>query len=111
MSVKSEIWVAGFLRRCFGNGLTGVVAKRGAPEAGAIYIAVMHLDGTCHLFAPAPGPAYGGDGERRFVEERPGPFPEAELATIIARKQRVDPDIWVVEVEDRRGTAGLPPGA
>ena len=30
--------------------------RKGAEEAGAVYVIVNHLDGTCHLFGPAPGP-------------------------------------------------------
>jgi hypothetical protein len=40
MSVKTEIWVKAHLRRCFAAGLTGVVARRGAAEAGAVFVKV-----------------------------------------------------------------------
>jgi len=41
MSLKSEIWVKGHLRACFVAGLSGVVARRGATEAGAVYLQVF----------------------------------------------------------------------
>lgn len=85
----------------------GAVIRKGAEEAGAVYVIVNHLDGTCHLFGPAPGPAYDEDGERRWSAEIAPPQGFAEAMALLERKHRADPDLWIVEVEDRRGTAGL----
>ena len=89
------------------EGIYGAVVRKGAAEAGAVYVIVNHLDGGCHLFGPAPGPSHDETGERRWAEELPGPVPLNEAAPLLDRKQRFDPDIWIVEVEDRRGNAGL----
>ncbi len=107
MRLKSGIWAAAFLRRAMVEGLYGAVVKRGAEEAGAIYVIVDHLDGTCHVFGPAPGPAYDEEGERRWTVELEPPASPAEAKLILDRKQRFDPDIWILEVDDRKGTAGL----
>jgi hypothetical protein len=109
MAVKTEIWVQGFLRRCAGEGLFCTVAARGAAEAGALFLIVNHLDGTFHLFGPAPGPAFDDLGERRWIEELPFPAKEREVAELLARRRKSDPDCWIVEVEDRKGTAGVMP--
>jgi hypothetical protein len=55
MSLKTEIWVKAHLRRCFAAGLTGVVARRGAPEAGSVFVKVTLPDGTGRVLAPAAG--------------------------------------------------------
>ena len=89
------------------EGLYGAVIRKGAPEAGAVYIIVDHRDGTSHLFGPAPGPSHDEEGERRWAEELPYPVKPEQVSEVLARKQRYDPDIWIVEVEDRKGTAGL----
>jgi hypothetical protein len=107
MRLKSEIWVSAFLRRCQTQGIYGAVVKKGALEAGAIYVVVDHRDGTVHLFGPAPGPAYDEEGERRWIEEIAFPVPFDAAANLLARRQSADPDIWIIEVEDRHGTAGL----
>jgi hypothetical protein len=91
------------------NGIFGAVVRKGAPEAGAVYVVVSHPDGTCHLFGPAPGPAYDDEGERRWSEELKPPSTSADVDTFLERRRRFDPDVWVVEVEDRSGTAGLVP--
>ena len=85
----------------------GAVIRKGAEEAGAVYVIVNHLDGTCHLFGPAPGPAYDEHGDRRWSAELNPPQGLAEAMALLDRRVRADPDLWIVEVEDRRGTAGL----
>ena len=105
--LKSEIWVQAYLRRWFAKGGFGAVLRKGAPEAGAIYIAVNRLDGTLNVFGPAPGPAYDEEGERRWATWAKEPVNAAELNALIARLQRIDPDIWVIEIDDRSGTGGL----
>ena len=109
MRLKSEIWVAALLRRCQSQGLYGAVIRKGAAEAGAVYIIINHLDGTCDLLAPAPGPAYDDEGERRFVKEFIKPSSLLDVDTILQRRRKFDSDIWEVEIEDRDGLAGLIP--
>ena len=89
------------------EGLYGAVIRKGAEEAGAVYVIVNHLDGTFHLFGPAPGPSHDGEGERRWIEELGFPATMEQIDALLERKRRYDPDIWVVEIEDRKGTAGL----
>jgi hypothetical protein len=107
MRLKSAIWVSAFLRRCMVQGIFGAVVRKGAEEAGAVYVIVNHLDGTCHLFGPAPGASHDEEGERLWVEEIAPPKGPADAMIILERRARSDPDIWIVEVEDRSGTAGL----
>lgn len=109
MSLKTGIWVQAFLRRCNGEGLYGTVVKKGAEEAGALFVIIDRRDGTYHLFGPAPGPAYDGQGERRFIEELPYPAALDQIQDVLARRRKFDTDLWIIEVEDKSGTAGLKP--
>jgi hypothetical protein len=58
MRLKSALWVAAYLRRCQVEGAQGVVRRRGAEEAGAIFIRICRLDGTSDLYGPAPQSAF-----------------------------------------------------
>jgi len=89
------------------EGLFGAVVKKGAEEAGAVHVIIDHLDGTCHLFGPAPGGAYDDAGERRWIIEIAPPQTPADAMALLERRRRFDPDLWIVEVEDRKGVAGL----
>lgn len=89
------------------EGIFGAVLRKGAEEAGAVHVIVNHLDGTCHLFGPAPGGSYDETGERRWVIEIAPPQTPADAMALLERRLRFDPDLWIVEVEDRKGLAGL----
>jgi hypothetical protein len=91
------------------EGIFGAVVRKGAEEAGAVYVIVNHLNGSCHLFGPAPGASHDEAGDRLWVEEIVPPQGPAEAMALLDRRIRADPDIWIVEVEDRSGTAGLRP--
>jgi hypothetical protein len=106
MRLKSAIWVAAYIRRCEIEGAFAVVRRRGAEEAGAIFIKLNRLDGTAELFAPAPQSAFADAQplDRAFSRCLAGqPVPDAEAEAYLARQVRFDPDVWIVEVEDRAG--------
>jgi hypothetical protein len=106
MRLKSAIWVAAYVRRCHGDGAYAVVRRRGAEEAGAIFIKLNRLDGTAELFGPAPQSAFGEahPSDRAFVRaSREQPASEDKIEERLTREIRFDPDAWIIEVEDRAG--------
>lgn len=106
MRLKSGIWVAAYLRRCQVEGLAAVLRRRGAEEAGAIFIKVNRLDGTGDLYGPAPQSAFDDTrpSERAFSPSLATlPAPEAQIEAYLTRQLRYDPDLWIVEIEDRAG--------
>jgi hypothetical protein len=106
MRLKSAIWVAAYVRRCHIEGAYAVVRRRGAEEAGAVFVKVSRLDGTAHLYGPAPQTAFdhARPAERAFsVCLKEDPAAEAEVEKYLARELRFDPDLWIVEVEERSG--------
>jgi hypothetical protein len=107
--LTSTFWVHAFLRRCAGQGIFGAVVRKGADEAGVVFVAINHLDGSYDLLAPAPGPSVDETGERRWCKAFSGPVAWPDVDTLVQRRCRTDPDIWLVEVEDRNGLAGLVP--
>ena len=106
MRLKSAIWVAAYLRRCNGEGAFAAVRRHGAEEAGAIFIKVSRLDGTADLYGPAPQSHFdeARPSERAFAPAlKVQPAPDADAEAYLARQIRFDPDLWIVEVEDRAG--------
>jgi hypothetical protein len=107
MRLKSDIWAAAYLRRCQIEGAFAAVRRRGAEEAGAVFIIVNRLDGTGTLYGPAPQSAFDDarPAERFFtaVLGAAKPVAEAEIESRLAREIRFDPDVWILEIEDRAG--------
>jgi hypothetical protein len=106
MRLKSGIWVSAYLRRRHIEGTFAVVRRRGAEEAGAIFIKIARLDGTAELYGPAPQSAFDDSrpADRAFSPcFKQQPVPEAETEAYLAREIRFDSDVWIVEVEDRAG--------
>lgn len=105
MRLKSALWVAAYLRRCQVEGCSAVVRRRGAEEAGAIFVRICRLDGTSDLFGPAPQSALEPGGADRIFSAclASQPAPDTEIDAYLAREMKFDPDLWVVEVEDRAG--------
>lgn len=105
MRLKSSIWVAAYLRRCQTEGIFGAVRRRGAEEAGAVFVKLALLDGNAQLFTPAPQTAYDESrpSERVFAPSSPQPVPEPDVEARLVKEVRFDPDAWIVEIEDRGG--------
>ena len=57
------------------------------------------------LYAPAPQTAYDDSRptERIFAPISPQPVPESVVEERLAKEIRFDPDVWIVEAEDRAG--------
>ena len=106
MRLKSGIWVAGYLRRCQVEGAFAAVRRRGADEAGAVFIKISRLDGTAEVFGPAPQTAFdeARPTDRAFSPAlKTQPATDADAEAYLARQVKFDPDVWIVEVEDRAG--------
>jgi hypothetical protein len=104
--LKSAIWVAAYVRRCHIEGAFAAVRRRGAEEAGAIFVKISRLDGTAALFGPAPQAAFdeARPGDRLFVSSlKAGFVSDADVEAKIAREIEFDSDLWLIEVEDRLG--------
>jgi hypothetical protein len=109
--LKSAIWVSAYIRRCFAAGAFAAVRRRGAEEAGAIFVKVSRLDGTAELFGPAPQSIFEDDARqpdrlfsRCFAVSWPS---ETQVEDRLTREVRFDPDVWIVEVEDAGGRCFL----
>jgi len=93
------------LRRCQTEGVFGAVRRRGAEEAGAVFVKVAWLDGTAMLYVPAPQTVYDDSRpiERIFTPTSLQPVPEASVEERLVKEIRFDPDAWIVETEDKAG--------
>src|SRR5450759_5775541 len=98
MRLKSSIWVAAYLRRCQSEGVFGAVRRRGAEEAGVVFVKVALLDGNAMLYVPAPQTVYDDSRpiERIFMPISKDPVPAASVEARLVKELRLDPDAWIV---------------
>ena len=84
------------------EGANAVLRRRGAAEAGAIFVKVDRLDGRATLYEPAPQSAAADEPgvERLFARAHKEPsIGEGEAEERLRREIAFDPDLWIVEVE------------
>lgn len=99
MGISTDVWVAALIRRAELAGAFATVVMKGDARAGAVLVKVLNRRaGTVRLYAQATQ----GDGEQVWMQPRPD-APEADLDAYAARARRIDPDLWVVEIEDGQG--------
>jgi hypothetical protein len=99
MLLATDVWVGALIRRAELEGAFAVVARKGDARAGAVLVKILNRsDGAAHLYSEA----FRGDGERVWMQPAASDQ-EADLDGYIERAVRRDPDLWVVEIEDRQG--------
>jgi len=99
MRVTTDLFVSALVRRIFATGGFAAVVKRGATEAGAVFVIARGRLGDASLYGPAPQTSYDESrpGERRFTPMNHGD--DAALDRRLEKEARFDPDVWIVEVE------------
>jgi len=95
--LKAGIYVQALVRRVFGLNAAAYVARRGDDDAGGIFIRVNGLDGCSGLLTQFTAM----DGGRSWRVLAAPNTADAEIEALLARELARDPDIWVVEIEDR----------
>lgn len=108
MRLTSEFWVSAFMRRIRQADGFAYLVRRGATEAGAIFIKIRNRDGHFELYMPAPQSEYDLEraDERRFILYKQSDD-EQLLNDQLEKELRFDPDLWLVEVEDCAQAADL----
>ena len=80
-----------------------MLRKRGAAEAGAIFIKIDYLNGQSALFMPAPQ-SLSDSLDRLFTRaHEAATLDTLDIEAKIAKQQKFDSDLWLIEVEDRQG--------
>ncbi len=95
--LTAEFWVQAYLARLRLEGIPAFVTAHGDDTAGAVIVKVNTLDGQ----AAAWQRSIDLDGNRVWVTVAEGA--EAEVDATLTRQRGYDPDLWLIEVEDRQG--------
>jgi hypothetical protein len=104
MRLRTEIWIKAYIRRCMVAGAMAVVVRHGDDDAGAVFIRINRLDGTSIVYGPAPAGLDNAALDRQWVATLGSDAkPDLDIDRHLGREFEFDPDIWIIEVEDRAG--------
>lgn len=103
--LPTHLWVMAEVRRLIAEGTPVVVARKGERQGGGLLVKLNLLEQGVRVLTQA-----------RDLEGRPAWLPalqgrlvsDAEAEAYIERAVGRDPDLWVVEVEDRQGRNPFP---
>ncbi len=96
--LTAEFWVHAYLARLRLHEIPAFVVTHGDDTAGAVLVKLNTLDGQATAFQRSFDLL---SGDRKWVELSSGA--ETEVDAAIQRQRSFDPDLWVIEVEDRQG--------
>lgn len=100
--LTADFWVRAYLARLQLAGIPAFVTAKGDATAGAVLVKVARLDGRACAYQRSFDLMADS---RIWVVLREGDEPDVDVA--IARQRSFDPDLWVIEVEDRQGRSLL----
>ena len=96
--LTAEFWVRAYLTRLRLSDIPAFVTAHGDDSSGAVLVKLNTLDGQAAAYMRSFDLM---SGARKWDVLATGI--EAEIDAAIARQRGFDPDLWVIEVEDRAG--------
>lgn len=95
--LTADFWIRAYLARLRGADIPAFITARGDETAGAVLVKLNTLDGQAQAFQRQ----FALDGVRAWAVLAEGT--DAEVDEAVTRQRGYDPDLWVIEVEDRDG--------
>lgn len=100
MGLTTGLWVSAQIRLCDRAFIPAAVVRRGDPDVGTVLLKINRFEGGVTVFTQTSTL----DDEAAWSRGTgPAPVTEPEADAYIARQVARDPDLWVLEIEDRKG--------
>ena len=99
MRLSTDIWLGALIRRAEIGGAYAMVVRKGDARAGTVLVKVVNRRAFVFSLYTQTGDA---DGARLWMQPVASEN-EADLDAYIDRAARIDPDLWVVEIDDVQG--------
>jgi len=96
--LTAQFWVQAYVARLEILGIPAFVVAHGDNTAGAVLIKLNTLDGKATAYQRSFDLM---SGARNWVVLSEGAEPDVDAA--ISKQRTFDPDLWVIELEDRQG--------
>ncbi|MBL8638915.1 MAG: DUF1491 family protein [Alphaproteobacteria bacterium] len=100
MSLPLSLWIEAHLRRLNQTGQAYYILHKGAYDGAAVLLKINLLNGTSKLLT-----LMRVDGDQLVWSPvlRDEIMDESPISDYVTRAMHRDPDVWVVEIEDRDG--------
>ena len=96
--LTSDLWVSAYLTRLRLMEIPAFVVRKGDATAGAVLVKLNTLDGQAAAFQRQFDLM---SGEREWTRLAEGS--EDDVDASLTKQSGFDPDLWVIEVEDKQG--------
>ena len=98
--LKPALWVRAVIRLCGTRDLPAFIVRHGDPDAGAVLLKLNRLEHGAVVLTQSRDL----DGNMTWIRASgDAPVPDADAEAMVQRQIARDPDLWVVEIEDRQG--------
>ncbi|MDJ0609097.1 MAG: DUF1491 family protein [Kiloniellales bacterium] len=98
--LPAELWIKAHIRRCDLEGIPATIAHRGEATGGTLLLKINQLEKGCRVLTQIRDL----DGRLAWLPALKGALvEEAEADAYINRAVARDPDLWVLEIEERDG--------
>ena len=97
--IKSEIFIQALVRRVYAAQAAAYIVRRGDSDAGNVMIRINQLDGCSGVLTMFTDMS----GERCWRVAHALATLDREVDDFLTREINRDPDVWVVEIEDKQG--------
>ncbi len=99
--LKAGIFVRALIRRVEAAGASAYVVRKGTEEAGAVYLKLSRLNGIYTILEQVRR----GAGDLAWMKPIGDAVDDERANAYFDKQVRFDPDLWIVEIEDRDGRA------
>lgn len=102
--LSTDFYVSATARLAAREGIPVTVLHRGDASSGTLILKINLLNGSARVLI-----------EARYDEKRvwtpatnTDPMPERDADAYMSRQTEIDPDAWLIEIEDKQGRAWFP---
>ena len=102
--LPTDMLVSAQRRIAANEGIPLTIVRRGYSSVGTILLKINRLDGTARVLSQV-----------RYDDElvwspvsKTDPMDEKDAEAYLARQADIDPDLWIIEIEDKQGRHWFP---
>jgi hypothetical protein len=102
--LATDLYVAAHIRQAARDNVPMTVIRRGDASSGSLILKINLLNGAARVLIEA---RYD-DARVWTPATHSDPMTERDADEYLARQAKIDPDVWLIEIEDKQGRIWFP---